>query len=403
MGLHLVLFFAGEYKVTEDNYWYLLFVDDEAENCELAAKYLDEKVVLEPDEKLKVDTEVDFNKALDRLEFGRFDFVVLDVRLGPHEEEREEEEGIKVLESIKARCFIPVIFYTGLPQKVRHLETPLVKVLENTEGLPKVLSIVKEILSTRIPLVNRALLRHVKEVQRDYMWDFVARNWEKFGDTPDRTSLAYLLARRLAKSLDGPGIQQLADELGDTTGVWCGEDNVHPMMYYVIPPISAEPTTGDIFSKTIDDQIEYTVLLTPSCDIDKGKAEWMLFARCSLLSEQPEYVELAQNPGDLKAKGKIKSLLNDNRAGKQPERFKFLPGVIDLPDMVVDFQQLMAITLDEFNSLKEQEKLERIASLDSPYAEALVARFTRYFGRLGVPDINIGLIADRLKKQIGNV
>lgn len=389
--------------MTHENLWGLLFVDDDPETCEQVARYLGEQVVVEPDGKLKVDTEVDFNKALDRLESSHYDFVVLDVRFGPWDEEREEEAGIITLDLIKNRRFVPVIFYTGLPNKVRHLETPLIRIIEKTEGVTKILSTIKEIFATKIPIVNRALLRHVEEVQRDYMWDFVARNWEKFGDTPDRTSLAYLLARRLAKSLDGPGIQQLAEELGDTTGVWCGEDNVHPMMYYVIPPISAEPTTGDIFSKSIDDQTEYTVLLTPSCDIDKGKAEWMLFARCLLLSEQPEYVEFAQNPGDRKAKGKIKSLLNDNREGKQPERFKFLPSVIDLPDMVVDFQQLMAITLDEFNSLKEQGKLERIASLDSPYAEALIARFTRYFGRLGVPDLHIGLIADRLKKQIGNV
>jgi CheY-like chemotaxis protein len=393
------LFFAGEYEVTEQNYWHLLFVDDNTENCELAAKYLNEQVVLEPGEKLKVTTEVVFDKALDRLEASQFDLIILDVRLGSHEEEREEEEGIKVLEAIKTRCFIPVIFYTGLPQKVRDLQTPLIKVIENTEGLPKVLSTIKEIFSTGLPLVNRALLQHVKKVQRDYMWDFVARNWEKFGDTPDRTSLAYLLARRLAKSLDSPGIQRLAEELGDTTGVWCGEDNVHPMMYYIVPPITAEPTTGDIFSKAIDDQTEYTVLLTPSCDIDKGKAEWMLFARCLLLSEQPEYVEYAQNPGDRKAKGKIKSLLNDNREGNQPERFKFLPGVIDLPDMVVDFQQLTAISLDEFNSLKGQGQLERIASLDSPYAEALIARFTRYFGRVGVPALNIDMIIDRIEKE----
>ena len=78
--------------MTEQNQWHLLFVDDNTENCDLAAKYLDEQVVLEPDEKLKVDTEVDFNKALDRLESGRFDFVVLDVRIGPHEVERVEEE-----------------------------------------------------------------------------------------------------------------------------------------------------------------------------------------------------------------------------------------------------------------------------------------------------------------------
>jgi CheY-like chemotaxis protein len=398
MGLHLVLFFAGEYKVTEDNYWYLLFVDDEAENCELAAKYLDEKVVLEPDEKLKVDTEVDFNKALDRLEFGRFDFVVLDVRLGPREEEREEEEGIKVLESIKARCFIPVIFYTGLPQKVRHLETPLIKVLENTEGLPKVLSIVKEILSTRIPLVNRALLRHVKEVQRDYMWDFIAGNWEKFGDTPDKSALAYLLARRLAKSLDGLGIEKLAERLGDPSRLWCDEEHVHPMRYYVIPPISPRLMSGDIFVQKSDEaEVKYLILLSPTCDIP-SKVEWMLFARCLILTGEDEYARFKENPENSK---KIEALIKDRRENKQWERFKFMPGALDIPDMIVDFQQLVTLKKDDFEKGITENKIERIASLDSPYCEALASQFARYFGRVGTPDLNEGLVVDKLRKQIG--
>ena len=384
--------------MTEQNQWHLLFVDDNTENCDLAAKYLDEQVVLEPDEKLKVDTEVDFNKALDRLESGRFDFVVLDVRLGPHEEEREEEEGIKVLESIKARCFIPVIFYTGLPQKVRHLETPLIKVLENTEGLPKVLSIVKEIISTRIPLVNRALLQHVKEVQRDYMWDFVARNWEKFSDTPDRTSLAYLLARRLAKSLDGPGIEKLAGRLGDTSRLWCDEEQVHPMRYYVLPPISPRLMSGDIFRGRIDaEEIEYFVLLSPSCDIAFNKVEWMLFARCLVLTGEDEYARFKENTEDSK---KLEGLINDRREGKQWERFKFMPGALDIPDMIVDFQQLIALKKDEFGKRITEKKIERIASLDSPYCEALTSQFARYFGRVGTPDLNVGLVVEKLRKQI---
>ena len=384
--------------MTEQNQWHLLFVDDNTENCDLAAKYLDEQVVLEPDEKLKVDTEVDFNKALDRLESGRFDFVVLDVRLGPHEEEREEEEGIKVLESIKARCFIPVIFYTGLPQKVRHLETPLIKVLENTEGLPKVLSIVKEIISTRIPLVNRALLQHVKEVQRDYMWDFVARNWEKFSDTPDRTSLAYLLARRLAKSLDGPGIEKLAGRLGDTSRLWCDEEHVHPMRYYVLPPISPRLMSGDIFRGRIDaEEIEYFVLLSPSCDIAFNKVEWMLFARCLVLTGEDEYARFKENTEDSK---KLEGLINDRREGKQWERFKFMPGALDIPDMIVDFQQLIALKKDEFGKRITEKKIERIASLDSPYCEALTSQFARYFGRVGTPDLNVGLVVEKLRKQI---
>ena len=380
--------------MTEQNYWHLLFVDDNTEVCELADKYLNEQVVSELGEKLRVTTEVDFDKALDRLESGHFDFVVLDVRRGPHGEEREEEEGIKVLESIKARCFIPVIFYTGLPQKVRHLETPLIQVVENTEGLPKVVSIVKEILSTRIPLVNRALLRHVKEVQRDYMWDFVARNWEKFGDTPDRTSLAYLLARRLAKSLDGPGIQQLAEELGDTSRLWCDEEHAHPMRYYVIPPMGERTLAGDIFLKKNGNKTHYMVLITPSCDISQKKADMMLFACCSPLVETHEYKDWRNNPEDPKGqyKGNLWALLQNRKS----ERYFLLPGIFDLPDMVVDFQKLVTLEINVFNKMKGEGLIKCIASLDSPYSESLIARFTRYYGRLGVPDLNIELIGKKL-------
>ena len=368
--------------MTKENYWHLLFVDDNTENCEIAAEYLNEQVVSELGEKLRVATEVEFDKALDRLESGHFDFVVLDVRRGPHEEEREEEEGIKVLESIKARCFIPVIFYTGLPQKVRHLETPLIQVLENTEGLPKVVSIVKEILSTRIPLVNRALLRHVKEVQRDYMWDFVACNWEKFGDTPDKSALAYLLARRLAKSLDGPGIEKLADRLGDTSRVWCDEEHVHPMRCYVVPPVSPRLMSGDIFRRRVDEgRFEYSILLSPSCDIAQDKADWMLFAHCLVLSGEGEYT---------KSKSKW----------KQSDRYHFFPRAIEIPDMIADFQQLTSIKKEKLCELITEGKIERIASMDSPYCEAITAQFARYFGRIGTPDLNEELVIEKLRKQI---
>lgn len=382
MGLRLALFFAGEYKVTKDNYWYLLFVDDEAENRELAAKYLDEKVVLEPDEKLKIDTEADFDKALDKLESSHFDFVVLDVRRGPHDEEQEEEEGIKVLESIKARRFVPVIFYTGLPHKVADLETPLVKVIENTKGLPKLLETIKDILSSRLPQVSRELLGHMEEVQRKYMWDFVQSNWERFGDTSDKSALAYLLARRLAKSLDSPGIEKLAARLGDTSRLWCDEEHVHPMRYYVLPPISLRLMSGDIFRGRIDaEEIEYFVLLSPSCDIARDKADWMLFTRCSVLSGEEEY-----------AKNKSK--------WKQSDRYQFFPRAIEIPNMIADFQQLVAIKKEKLYELITEEKIERIASLDSPYCEALTAQFARYFGRIGTPDLNEELIIENLRSQI---
>ena len=46
-------------------------------------------------------------------------------------------------------------------------------------------------------------------------------------------------------------------------------------------------------------------------------------------------------------------------------------------------------------------ELERLASLDSPFAEALLARFTRYFGRLGTPDLDVAVLLQRLRTMIG--
>jgi len=105
----------------------------------------------------------------------------------------------------------------------------------------------------------------------------------------------------------------------------------------------------------------------------------VLLARCVLLTEQAEYQRWqASLPQPSRTTDrKLRALLQDNRQNGQPERFWFLPGALTLPDLVVDFQQLVALPRAHMGSL------ERLASLDSPFAEALLARFTRYFGRLG--------------------
>jgi len=54
-----------------------------------------------------------------------------------------------------------------------------------------------------------------------------------------------------------------------------------------------------------------------------------------------------------------------------------------LPDLVLDFQQLVTLPRDQMDSLK------RLAWLYSPFGEALPVRFARYFGRLGTPDLDL--------------
>jgi CheY-like chemotaxis protein len=376
--------------------WQLLFVDDDVETCRQVREFLEGETIAAPDDRLRVETLTDFARALNALEAHRFDLLILDVRLGPHDEVRAEEVGITTLETIRQRCFVPVVFYTGLPHLVQNLETPLIRVVEKTEGLQRLLGTIIDVFATRLPAVNRALIRHLETVQRDYMWDFVAVHWERFGDTSDRTALAYLLARRLAMSLSGPGIRQLAQDLGDPLRADVAEGRVHPMRYYVLPPVEPSPLAGDLYLGQIGKQNGYWMLLTPSCDLvaKREKAEQVLFAHCLLLTGQEEYQtwkeKLPHSRSDVE--GKLQALLKNNRQKAQAERFYFLPGALTLPDLVVDFQQLVILPRGQM------DRLERLASLDSPFVEALLARFARYFGRLGTPDLDVDVVIERLKK-----
>jgi CheY-like chemotaxis protein len=375
--------------------WHVLFVDDDSEICKSAKEFLEADPINDAGECLLVETATDFDVTLSELEKRYFDMVVLDVKLDAGGV-LKEDKGHDVLQSIKQRCFVPVIFYTAVPHLVRDIESkekPLIQVVEKTEGLEQVLARIETVLATGIPSLNRALVRHLKVIQRDYMWGFVAEHWDQFGGTSDRTALAYLLARRMAMSLSGSGIRQLACDLGELGDIVTAEGRVHPMQYYVMPPVEASPLAGDIYQGRIEEQDGYWVLVTPSCDLVTGreKAEWVLFARCLLLAEQDEYKSWKESLPDTapKIEGRLKLLLKNRRKRAQQDRFYFLPGAINLPDLVVDFQQLVVLAHEHLG------ELNRLTSLDDPFADAVLTQFTRFFGRLGTPDLELEAVLTR--------
>jgi hypothetical protein len=178
------------------------------------------------------------------------------------------------------------------------------------------------------------------------------------------------------------------------------EGRVHPMQYYVMPPVEPSPLAGDLYQGQIGEQTGYWVLLTPSCDLVQEKAEWVLMARCVPLEEQEEYQSWKNglpSPSNKKT-NELKDLLRNNRQKGQKERFYFLPGALTLLDLVVDFQQLVIQPLERLRP-ERTERLELLASLDSPFAEALLAQFARYFGRLGTPDLDLEVTLNRLRRR----
>jgi DNA-binding response OmpR family regulator len=359
--------------------WQLLIVDDDADICGQVKDAMDGES--HQNEDFNVISLTDFEQAFEVIKTSRFDLLIIDVREG----EGPNSPGIEILHKVMASCFLPVIFYTAVPHLVSDLQNEAVHVVEKTGGVDSLRVAIKKAIDTDLPKTNQALILHLERVQRDYMWNFAVPNWEKINRDSDPATLAYLLARRFALSLSETGIIKFIEDLGGSPGVAHG---THPVLYYVIPPIAEHCLFGDVFLGSIADQKGYWILLTPTCDIVQKNADKLLLASCDILTDRIEYQKWQEALPEPSSKiiDNLKSILGDR--GK--ERFFYLPGVIDLPDLLVDFQKLMTIQISDVSNLS------RIASLDSPFANKLMARLLRYYSRQGAPDLDLTLIMERM-------
>lgn len=334
-----------------------------------------------------------FTDAVRLLDIERFDLLILDLKDDSVSglDEHDVSAGMVVFNALKTTRFVPVVFYTAHAHKVRDMQTSFVRVVEKTEGLGKLKEEVVKIFSTKLP----ALSRRLEELKRGYLWDFVSSHWQEFDSPHEKADLACLLARRLALTLQ----QEAAGFAGEVAGgaTTIAQGTIHPMEMYVRPPVSASRQAGDIVKGNVGGVDGYWLVVTPSCDFEeRHPLNNVLLARCAPLTDAPEFAAWKLNPTG-ETSGKLKSLIGDNRQKAQAERYKFLPGTFFLTDSVVDFQQLKTVTPEELCAL------DVIASLDSPFAESVLARFARYYGRLGTPDIDKEVVIARLQAIVSAV
>ena len=102
-----------------------------------------------------------------------------------------------------------------------------------------------------------------------------------------------------------------------------------------------------------------------------------------------------EQPSNTKTKALVRILRapDSTPSGKQAGRHYFLPGALDFPDLVLDFQQTRSLPIDALRDLT------KVATLDSPFAEAVVSSYVRFLGRVGTPDLDVDKVLDGLKSK----
>lgn len=381
--------------------WRILLVEDNQEIARLTVASLQRRAVSTAGERARVDHVARFEEALTEIENRRYDAIILDIRdqdaakaeaavstddsLG--DESLPADKGLALYSEIRKRRFLPIIFYSALANLAEDQhQPPFITVVSKMSGSETLRQNIIEVFDSGLPSLNRDIGQHVNTIFRDFMIKFVEKHWSALSGPENRSDLAYLMVRRLARSLDSTFIPSMAG-----VQVALEAAAVHPTRLYIMPPLE-ERRMGDL---VCDDNGNWFILLTPTCDLvlrnNKPKAEYILLAECQLLSKTNEYRNWKENGQEMITKS-LEKVITNVRQGQQ-DRFYFLPATWEMPDLIIDLQRLRSI---EFNELAT---FRRVATVDDPYAQSIIAQFGRYAGRIGTPNLDVSSVRERLQRE----
>lgn len=358
----------------------ILLIEDNSELAELARAEIFDAFEDDKEMSIALDVENDFDRGYERASTGGYDLIVLDLRREDAAGD-DDDAGQRTFSNIRGARFIPIVFWTALPDHVADkVKPPFVTVAKKT-ALDQVPLLIREAVKSHAAHAMRAIEASVSEVLRQHMWDELAPNWDEYSGTPDEASLSQVLISRLARVLEAKNNEQFTS---------------HPHHRYVYPPAAEHRAPGDLLMRDEGEgDATWWVVLTPACDFMPRKdgipnAERVVLAAATPVEEADKYKAWAKKIDD-KSNW---SILRRDILTATHSRFSYLPAFRDIPDLVVDLQHLASEPISRIAEYRA------VASLAGPFAEALLAQHSHYAGRIGIPDLNVDLIRQRFEASI---
>ncbi|MCC6582241.1 MAG: response regulator [Chitinophagales bacterium] len=312
-----------------------------------------------------LDEATNLNQGLEKLRTNDYDGAIVDLRL-----EQNDTVGLgnQILKEIKSRLRFPVRVISGhlgdLDAELQEENYLYSCKNRGDEDYDSILSEFVDIYSTGITgiLNNKGLIE--KNINTIF-WKhlsiilpvFVKHKAENKGWDGEKVLLRYISSHIL---------EYLEISIENNL------EPVHPIEFYIKPPIKDKIFTGDIirFKNTND----FGVILTPACDLAtdanrlKPKAKFVTVACIYKYADvvhgrKPEHVtELVKNNLDLK--------------------YHFLPKTILFEGGFVNFQHIISIPIKQ---IADKGQFEVECVITNPFRKDIISRFANYFARQGQP------------------
>ncbi len=312
----------------------------------------------------------------------RYDLVISDTYRGAHKD--LDAAVLDMINKYRQGKFCPLIVMSSGVCPENFQESPFVKWADkgNASDLENQ---IQAMLQTGIPQTARKLHDELDSVAGNFLWGFIDKNWGALSASvqTDKDLIERIIRRRAAITLNDlilPKYEALNSRYG--------------FEYYYYPALEHDYfSLGDIL---IDKESakNFKVILTPHCHLflqnnrSEPKAEHILTVKTE---------PIADVLGDEINKAKQKQNQKLGEWARSPAQTRktpagrhwYLPKFLDIPHLYCDFLQVESLS---FDSIKKDYR--RVATLVPPYAEALQACFTSFYGSVGIPAIEPKAIKD---------
>jgi CTP synthase len=330
-----------------------------------------------------------FDDYAEYLSFFNIELIILDIRKG---QLGDEEPGYQIIDEIWKTAFCPIIIFSAIAEHIypnEHSENYFNKKVKKGSGeIRRLIDTVNELSGyvERKKETSKLLNFHISETYRE-SFPSILNNLNEPNAEETLDIFTRLIRRRVAAALD---------ESIDFSPIKSWE-------MYLLPPINKQLLTADILFKNGEDKNKaesYKVIISPSCDLQEDNAkkrkplEKVLVVSCISINQYLSIKELSKDTPKEDFNGILQKILSNTNA----ERFIPLPGLKGfIPNMACDFKKLETIAYKNIGKDKEYLK---IASIDSPFREAIIWAYMQINCRPGLPDRNFDLWSQQIWEEI---
>jgi len=317
----------------------------------------------------------------------RYDLIISDTYRSPIQ--NRDAQVMRMVNSYRGTRFCPLVVYSSGP-KPEELEETAFIVWADKGRSGDIERAINQLLDTNIPQLARKLHNELERSAGSYLWGFLESNWDTLrnNEITEPIVLERIIRRRAATQLGrlNPTVDE-PEEINVIDG----------SKFYIYPRISESIILGEILIHRTDNS--FSVVVTPHCHLEiqpeetHPRADYLLAIKAFPAIETIAKASRAsngtlQNPWTGNQAQKIDKLRRRIQSpadlGKPRGRYWFLPSFLKIPDLYCDFLQVESIPYDTVNN---ETEYERVAVLDSPFAEAFQSSFARFYAAVGIANL----------------